>query len=73
MRLQPMDANRAKIKLLNGRGSEMFTQNADTLNIFLDCKIAIDWEAYCNGMGVLMPNGEVLKYEPWTSDEKERS
>jgi len=51
----------------------MFTQNADTLNIFLDCKIAIDWEAYCNGMGVLMPNGEVLKYEPWTSDEKERS
>lgn len=48
----------------------MFTLNADTLNIFLDCKIALDWEAYCNGIGLLLDNGEVVKHEPWVSEER---
>lgn len=40
----------------------------ETLNIMIDCRIALDWEAYCNGIGLLMDSGEVLKYEPWVSD-----
>lgn len=41
----------------------------ETQNIMIDCQIALDWEVYYNGIGVLMDNGEVLKHEPWASDE----
>lgn len=40
----------------------------ETQNIMIDCQIALDWEAYCNGMGVLMDNGEIQKYDPFVND-----
>lgn len=42
----------------------------ETQNIMIDCQIALDWEVYYNGSGLLLDNGEVVKYEPWVSEER---
>ena len=47
----------------------MIELTEETLDIMLTCQTELDWEVYYNGIGVLMDNGEVLKHEPWTSDE----